>query len=296
MKYCMILLLLSCSLISSIYADTKCNTEDIKYKNSISYWQRMKEKCPRDFKILNNLALAYEESGKYHQAIKYYQQAVQVDFSNPIAYAGLGDSHNALRQKQKAIINYCAFFKYKNHKYFRKMYSNQDRIRALAHYRSKVYQLLNQGIKEPSSCQLPRTRGLMLKQNLIKKNKSKQDSSPSHQPLTYDLEILFDVNTASIRNIVKPMLQDAADFLKQQYSSHPHRIFTLVGHTDRRGSPDKNMNLSIDRARSVKRSLENLGVQRGWLKVRGMGESQLKSHGNSVSDHASNRRVELSIR
>lgn len=70
------------------------------------------------------------------------------------------------------------------------------------------------------------------------------------------------------------------------------RSFTLIGHTDKRGSDAYNQDLSERRAKRVKAYLgEHFGIASALLKAVGMGERQLLYQGDTEHEHALNRRV-----
>lgn len=65
----------------------------------------------------------------------------------------------------------------------------------------------------------------------------------------------------------------------------------VVGHTDDQGDSAYNMNLSVRRAKEVRRVLEEAGLNH--VRVRAMGEIAPKCAGTSSADHRCNRRVEI---
>jgi len=70
---------------------------------------------------------------------------------------------------------------------------------------------------------------------------------------------------------------------------------TVIGHTDIRGGKKYNENLSNRRARNVRNYLKKTMSKTGTeIKILPKGESAPKRHGNSIKDHALNRRVEIS--
>ncbi len=69
----------------------------------------------------------------------------------------------------------------------------------------------------------------------------------------------------------------------------------LEGHTDWIASESYNQKLSIDRAESVRRYLENRGVDRSRMAVRGFGETRPIAVNDTVEGRASNRRVDIRV-
>jgi OOP family OmpA-OmpF porin len=68
----------------------------------------------------------------------------------------------------------------------------------------------------------------------------------------------------------------------------------IEGHTDDRGDPQRNRELSMERARSVGHYLvKNLGVQPGRITVAGFGFSRPRVPNDTPDNRQSNRRVEV---
>jgi len=70
---------------------------------------------------------------------------------------------------------------------------------------------------------------------------------------------------------------------------------TLEGHTDWIASELYNQNLSLRRADSVLRYLENKGVSRSRMVVRGYGETRPVASNTTDEGRARNRRVDIRI-
>lgn len=110
------------------------------------------------------------------------------------------------------------------------------------------------------------------------------------EPLvTISGDVAFDVNSATIKERFKSELDDIAARL----ISSGGNSFTVVGHTDIRGSEKYNQELSEKRARSVADYLVARGVPRAYLQVRGDGEASPLDPGISDEAHRRNRRVEI---
>lgn len=72
-------------------------------------------------------------------------------------------------------------------------------------------------------------------------------------------------------------------------------VFDLVGHADRSGNDDYNMNLSQKRADSVKNYLINLGVKSGNVKSTWEGESKPLVQTEDGIKEPQNRRAEIKV-
>ncbi len=70
----------------------------------------------------------------------------------------------------------------------------------------------------------------------------------------------------------------------------------LEGHTDWIASESYNQQLSIDRAESVRRYLEDRGIDRARMSVRGYGETRPIAVNDTAEGRASNRRVDIRVR
>lgn len=72
--------------------------------------------------------------------------------------------------------------------------------------------------------------------------------------------------------------------------------FLLIGHTDLRGPEPYNLGLSERRARQLwERLVADYRIDGARIDVEGRGESEPRALGDSESDHARNRRVELKL-
>ena len=70
--------------------------------------------------------------------------------------------------------------------------------------------------------------------------------------------------------------------------------FIIVGHTDSLGTKEYNMNLSIERAETVKDILLKLAIKEENIKILGKGENDLKIKTEDGIAHPANRRAEIS--
>lgn len=105
-----------------------------------------------------------------------------------------------------------------------------------------------------------------------------------------DLEIYFDYNSAQITPRALPTLQALARALSD--AQFGGSTFMVGGHTDAKGSPEYNKDLSERRAEAVKRFLvEQAKVGPERLMPIGFGKEQLKNQGNPYADE--NRRVQV---
>ncbi len=105
-------------------------------------------------------------------------------------------------------------------------------------------------------------------------------------------EILFDVNQATIKSVSYSVLNELGKVLQD----NPNTKVKIIGHTDSDGDDNANMQLSLDRARSVKAYLSNHFPIAGMrMQTEGKGESQPIADNDSEAGKAQNRRVEFVI-
>lgn len=102
--------------------------------------------------------------------------------------------------------------------------------------------------------------------------------------------ILFDFNSAEIKEISLPLIAQIAKVLKD----NPQYKFLIAGHTDAEGSDEYNLKLSEKRANAVKNFLiKQHGIPAEQLEAKGLGESQPVADNNTEQGRAKNRRVEF---
>lgn len=103
-----------------------------------------------------------------------------------------------------------------------------------------------------------------------------------------NIKINFDFDSATLRDDQKPQLATLCQVMK----SVDVQLFQIVGHTDSSGSASYNENLSLLRAKEVKRHLVNeCGIAETRLEAIGMGETVPFDPNDPRSDE--NRRVEF---
>ena len=77
--------------------------------------------------------------------------------------------------------------------------------------------------------------------------------------------------------------------------SNPFLVVEIGGHTDNSGSKNYNLDLSEQRARSVKRALVQRGLSSERIQTKGYGISVPLNANSSEQERAVNRRTELKI-
>jgi outer membrane protein OmpA-like peptidoglycan-associated protein len=102
----------------------------------------------------------------------------------------------------------------------------------------------------------------------------------------------FDTARASIKSRSHSVLEQVASVMK---ANADIRLLRVQGHTDSRGDEQDNLELSQQRAVSVKEFLIEQGVDAERLSARGYGESHPIADNDTADGRADNRRVEFHI-
>lgn len=103
--------------------------------------------------------------------------------------------------------------------------------------------------------------------------------------------IQFQTGKATILKSSFPILDQIANTMK----TNPDWKLNISGHTDNVGNAAKNLQLSKDRAESVKQYLVNKGVQAERLASEGYGDTKPLVPNTTTANRAKNRRVEFEV-
>ncbi len=101
----------------------------------------------------------------------------------------------------------------------------------------------------------------------------------------------FESAKATIKSSSFTYLDGLADLLKK----HPEWSVKLAGHTDNTGNAAKNLQLSKDRAASVKNYLVSKGADKANIETEGFGQTKPIASNNTAAGKAKNRRVEVEL-
>lgn len=101
--------------------------------------------------------------------------------------------------------------------------------------------------------------------------------------------ILFDYNSAAIRDEFQETLHAHVEYLKQNAGAK----VILQGHTDERGSREYNLALGQKRAEGLFKAMNLLGVPEGQMEAVSLGEEKPLSDGHDEAAWQQNRRVEI---
>jgi outer membrane protein OmpA-like peptidoglycan-associated protein len=103
--------------------------------------------------------------------------------------------------------------------------------------------------------------------------------------------IEFDFAKATIRKESNKVLDDAIKVLKQ----YPELRIMVSGHTDNVGEPQKNVELSQERASSVKEYMVGKGIEAGRIETRGAGPNEPVADNSTDKGRQENRRIEFKL-
>jgi OOP family OmpA-OmpF porin len=103
--------------------------------------------------------------------------------------------------------------------------------------------------------------------------------------------IQFDYNSAVLRTSGIQYLDRIAEEMKKDQMAR----FILNGHASSEGTESHNMQLSIDRANSVKQYLVNAGIDGSRLQTRGYGAKKPIASNKNNKGRERNRRVEVKL-
>lgn len=145
--------------------------------------------------------------------------------------------------------------------------------------------------------------------NKIKKNIEKKEKSKSDENGKIDAQTNIEVeNTAAGIKLTIPNLQfepDSAMLVKGEYSRIddiyeilkmvPQAQILIEGHTAKTGNDKGEMNLSVERAKSIAQELVKRGINEGRLICKGSGSTKPIADNSTAEGKKINRRVEITI-
>lgn len=109
--------------------------------------------------------------------------------------------------------------------------------------------------------------------------------------ITLSGSVLFATGEHSLLPIAKEKLREVAQALLEQGDS----TIVVEGHTDSRGSSDKNHELSLLRAQEVRGYLVSQGIPTNNIRAEGLGEERPIATNETAEGRANNRRVEIVV-
>jgi len=113
---------------------------------------------------------------------------------------------------------------------------------------------------------------------------------PAPAPPDYNFSnIQFEFDSGILKTESYPILDKAATEMKKD----PSATFILKGYASAEGTDEHNMQLSVDRANSVKTYLVNSGVNGANITTKGFGEANPVADNTTEAGKVKNRRVEI---
>ena len=94
---------------------------------------------------------------------------------------------------------------------------------------------------------------------------------------------------------IEPVSAGVLELVAQRLKENPEIRVRIAGYTDERASEAHNLELSQERAESVKRILVGFGIAADRLETVGYGENQPVATNSTPEGRALNRRVELDV-
>lgn len=107
--------------------------------------------------------------------------------------------------------------------------------------------------------------------------------------------VLRGIKFGSDTAYIEPASAGVLELVAEQLRENPEIRVRIEGYTDERASEEHNLELSVERAESVKRILVGFGVGPERLDVVGYGESNPIASNDTPEGRALNRRVELDV-
>ncbi|MGL5076148.1 MAG: OmpA family protein, partial [Waterburya sp.] len=115
-------------------------------------------------------------------------------------------------------------------------------------------------------------------------------------PEPISLNVPRNIHFALDKSTISSASAKVLDKITTVLQEHPYITLELQGHTDSRASNQYNLDLSQRRANATREYLLQQGVKPERMTIRPLGESQLQKPGDSILEHAYNRRVEIIFR
>ena len=131
-------------------------------------------------------------------------------------------------------------------------------------------------------------------QQISQENQIVNNSRPGVEVRKSFQNILFDVNSYTIKDSSYSQLNEIGKALRVVMSQNLNSFFIIEGHTDNKGAADYNEKLSTKRAQMVRDFLLfKYGLDRNRLMALGYGENKPVASNDSLYGQSLNRRVEI---
>lgn len=128
--------------------------------------------------------------------------------------------------------------------------------------------------------------------DLLAQRVDELEARPTDRGLVLTLgDVLFETGKSTMRSEGMKSIDELARFLQE----YPERNILIEGFTDNVGSEAYNMNLSRDRANSIKSELMNRNIAGNRIQTRGYGFQHPVASNETEAGRRQNRRVEIVI-
>jgi len=107
--------------------------------------------------------------------------------------------------------------------------------------------------------------------------------------------VLRGIKFGSDTAYIEPASAGVLELVAERLRENPELRVRIEGHTDEQASEAHNLELSQERAESVKRILVGFGIAEGRLQAVGLGETNPIASNDTPEGRALNRRVELDV-
>ncbi len=125
---------------------------------------------------------------------------------------------------------------------------------------------------------------------LLKKQVAELQAKQTERGMVLTLgDVLFAVNEATLKPGAERNIEKIADFMDNQ----PDQTVVIEGHTDSMGDAGYNLQLSENRANSVKQALVQRGIDKYRISTQGFGETLPVASNDDRAGRQRNRRVEV---
>ena len=119
-----------------------------------------------------------------------------------------------------------------------------------------------------------------------------KSDKPVDKTTWFDFDRLtFETGSATLKPESQEQLKNIAEILK----AHPAVNVKLGGYTDNTGNANSNLKLSGERAQSVKKELEGLGIADSRLEAEGYGQEHPVASNDTEDGRAQNRRISIRV-
>jgi len=253
-------------------------------KNLMNYGERRDafleavQLCPSYAAAHVNLADAYENLGEFEQAESHYHRAIKLDPKLAIPFMGLGETYlktGRFGLAQEAFLGGL------------KLAPDDDRLKdglGVVSERLKREQafLSSEQIREclvadeafQLMCMCPTDHYAFLRKWIC---------VPA---------VRFPSGSVALTSESRRQLNETGLALKAKELTD--RKWLIIGHADPLGKPERNAQLSLDRAKVVKQYLvQNFGLSPASLDVKYFGQNRPRSTNETLQGRAENRRVEI---